>query len=521
MRSPTVAIVVLALGAGAVVWSLVRFWGTSPDYADRFLVLAASAWLGWRGRAELAALPTRPTAFGWLSLLLGAVAFPVGWHLQAQVAPRPVLLWWLALSWLAAVAGTTLLLGGPVHLRRLAFPLTFALFALPIPNRVLVPLQSALQTATTAAAAATLPAVGVPVVRSGFVLSLPNGDLGVAEACSGVRSVTALAAIAAFVAYRCGFGPGRGLALLMLTVPVIAAVNAARVVVSGVLLERVGPRYVTGDWHEALGAAMVLLGLALVLGLARCLRARKIAPFTVSRPRGGAKRQAAALPTTIVLVLSTIATMTAHLLGSAAERDAVAAAPLEQLPHTLGPWAGTDAAVPDYVVEMLTPDAILHRRYTRDLGYEADVWVVFWSSRNMVKGYHHPDVCWPNRGFRIDAQDVIPVRTAAGGSLPVTVREFRRNADRHLILYWTQEGRHVWTAADEERVKLAGDSHDWLAERLSGDASSPSGRLVVLVGTPTSGDGQLVRAQTLAFVAQLADELHRLCPWAALHPPDP
>ncbi len=163
---------ILAAGAGAVVWVLVRFWGANPEYLDRFLILAASAWIAWLARPELLALEPRPTRVGYVPLLVGAAAFPVGWFLQSQVGPKPVVLWWLAGSWVLAAAGFVLIAGGWSHLRRFAFPLVFVLFALPIPNRILVPLQFALQSATTSAAAAALPALGVSVERNGFVLQL-------------------------------------------------------------------------------------------------------------------------------------------------------------------------------------------------------------------------------------------------------------------------------------------------------------------------------------------------------------
>jgi EpsI family protein len=523
-------VAVLAAGAGAVAWVLVRFWGANPEYVDRFLILAAASWIAWQARPELLAARARPSPVGYMPLLAGAAAFPVGWFLQAQVGPKPVVLWWLTASWLLAAAGFVLLAGGWSGLRRLAFPLGFLLFALPIPNRVLVPLQYFLQSATTSAAEAVLPLLGVPVERNGFILSLPNGDLGVAEACSGVRSVTALTAIAAFVAWWRGFGFVRGALLVVLSVPVIAAVNAVRVVVSGLLQEHAGSEFVRGHWHEGFGVAMVLLGLALIVAMAGLL-ARRSDPSPTPPPGGegclspppplgeGAGGRGIA---TLLLACALAATVAAHLLGQGAEEEVVAAAPIETIPHRLGRWEGTDVPVPDEIRAMLTPDAIVHRQY-RDLGYEVTVWVIYWSSRNMVKGYHHPDVCWRNRGFRQVSRDLVPV-AAGGGSVPVTVREFARGPDqpssRQLILYWTQEGRRVWSEEDERRVQAAGDSHDWLGERLfRRDRVAATGRIVVLIGTPVWDDGSAIRGQTLDFAGRLADEVYRACPWAA--PPGP
>ena len=77
----------------------------------------------------------------------------------------------------------------------------------------------------------------------------------------------------------------------------------------------------------------------------------------------------------------------------------------------------------------------------------------------------------------------------------------------------------MWSEADENAVRAAGDSHDWLGERLfRRDAAAPTGRLVVLLGTPVWGDGATIRAQTLELAGRLAGEVYRLCPWAA--PPE-
>jgi molybdopterin/thiamine biosynthesis adenylyltransferase len=95
------------------------------------------------------------------------------------------------------------------------------------------------------------------------------------------------------------------------------------------------------------------------------------------------------------------------------------------------------------------------------------------------------------------AQNLI---AAGGGTIPLTVREFARDSGgrshRQLILYWTQEGRRVWSEEDERRVQAAGDSHDWLGERLfRREPLAATGRIVVLIGTPVWADGKAIRKQ--------------------------
>src|SRR5437763_3510276 len=83
----------VAAAGAAVLWCLARFWGSSTEYADRWLIVLGSAWLVWRGRDAFARLPARPTLLGLLPLAGGAALFPFAWFLAAQVAPKPLLLW--------------------------------------------------------------------------------------------------------------------------------------------------------------------------------------------------------------------------------------------------------------------------------------------------------------------------------------------------------------------------------------------------------------------------------------------
>src|SRR5262249_21846020 len=154
-------------------------------------------------------------------------------------------------------------------LRTLAFPLVFLLFALPLPGSITRPLQVRLQDATTSMADAALPALGIPVERAGYVLQLPSGDLGVVEACSGVRSVTAIVAVAALVAYLRGFGIVRGVIFVLLSLPVVALANAVRVILNGALQEWVGTWVNEGATHEALGVGALLLALWGVLVISK------------------------------------------------------------------------------------------------------------------------------------------------------------------------------------------------------------------------------------------------------------
>lgn len=507
----------LALGAAAVVAGLVRFWGVHPGSADRFLILLGAAWAAVNLRSGWASIPPRGRpALGSVAIVVAGAAFAVGLFLVVQIGPRTLLLWWLAVAWVTAASGVLVARHGRRRWRVLLFPLAFALFALPIPLRVLNPLQDVLQELTTRLSVHALELLGVEVARTEFVLELPGGRLRVGEACSGVRSVTAVTAIAAFVAFLKGFGPARGGVLLALAVPVVAAVNVLRVVVSGLIQEAAGGEYVQGAWHEALGFAAIFAGLALVLGLARLLGtppATVVPPGVAVAPTGSGWLPAAAVVFGVALGVVALG------LGHRTEARADGVAPLDEIAGDLPPWAGDSRPVPANVVELLAADRQIYRVLTNPVGAEAHVWVFYWGTTTAVRGYHHPDVCWGNSGYRATDRWVEPVAWGGPDEAPVaaTAREFRQGLDRQVVVYWTQEGRHVWTDADEQAAErdALGSSfggHQW-AGRLLGATADAGPRVQVVV--VVRGAGPAARRDAAAVSRRVAAEVYRVCPWAS------
>lgn len=505
------AALVLGLGAALLTGALVQFWGANPGYADRFLVLIGAGWIAWQRRSLNG--PSSPNPLVGMGLLLiGVVVVPVTIFLLVQIGPRTLLLWTLALGLQVSTLGWLIARQGWGATRRWLFPLFFVLFALPIPARVLNPLQDLLQEGTTRGALTVLTWLGYAVTREEFVLVLPGGKLLVEEACSGVRSITAMTALAAYLAGSRGFGWLRGTGLVLLAIPVIAGINVLRVVLSALIQERFGPAYLQGNYHEALGLAMVVVGLGMILTLARLLgRDTRPVESVPSSSQPGAAQGATAF-----LALGLIASLVGVGLGWVRESESAVTAPLEQVGYDLGPWHGRDLPVPAVVSDLLAPDQVLFRRYEDNLGSEAQVWVFFWRSGAAIKGYHHPDVCWGNRGFR--PSDVWDARlTTPTGELPAMGREFRQGGERQVIVSWTQEGSRVWTEADEQAaaadlMATSWAGHRWVGDLLGATVAAP--RISVVVVIPAARPASRVDARDLA--TRIAAEVARLCPWAAV-----
>ncbi len=525
--------VALGLGALGTVGSLVRFWGIQTEYADRLLVLLGSGWAAYQSLPAAMAVQVKPRPWLALPLILSSgLVLAFGWFLQVQsTGGRAAILWFQGGGMIALIAACILARYGYARLIIFAFPLMFTTFALPIPSLLAAPLQTQLQHVTTTFAEKTLPLLGVPVLqRDGFVLRLASGDLGVAAACSGVRSMTALTALAAFIAYLRGLGILRGIVLEAATVLIVAVVNGVRVVASGLIQEWFGDEYIRGDWHEALGLAMVFLGLGIIVQVAKLFGpsaeptpAAEPVPPTV--PGFGGYLNLAATASIALLTGAAIA------MGISANSKFLAKAPFDQIPIEFGEgtarWKGAPLEVPEYVTEMLGQDQALFRVYENNTGQTVYVWALFWSTADMVKGYHHPDVCWGNKGYLSTAKRIETIRPSEGGAIPATVREFHRDLiggkakEYQYVLYWTQEGPRVWDDRDERNALAGGfffDPKMWLGDYQRAEAVSTNGRLVILVCTPSTDAAS--QADALKFTRLFSDELYHLCPWAGPpHPP--
>ncbi|MCE9533231.1 MAG: EpsI family protein [Planctomycetes bacterium] len=502
---------VLSLSGVFLLLSMARYWGANPDYSDRFLILLACGWLVWRSWPSLD--EPRPTWLGLPLVIVGALAAPAAYYLLAQVGPRIILLWWMTASWALAVAGAVLLVGGWSWLRTFAFPIAFLFLALPIPLRIEGPLQNQLQIVTTWLAEHGLRAFGANVRRQGFELHLPSGGLEVVEACSGVRSVTALLAIAAFVAHYRGFGLIRGLVMLGLALPVIAAVNALRIMITGALQEGIGVHAIQGTPHEILGIVMVLIGLGFVLLLSQFLRPNEAAVVPEPEPRAvnWPVYRGFWLASTL-LSLGLAVSALAFVAGRERVTQIQQTALIEQIPLQIGEWQGNDVPIPEEIQTTLTCDKAISRIYRNDFGQEIGVWVIFWQASTSIKGHHHPDICLPNRGFRKSHEGSQHLEIEENIAFSATIRHYELDRTKMRVTYWTQEGTHIWTNEDELNADPSGPGHAWIRDRLVSKPPNQTARLTVLISASRWSDrgDQSINL----FTQEFAKELYNVCPWA-------
>jgi exosortase len=109
--------------------------------------------------------------------------------------------------------------------------------------------------------------MGLSILREGNILILPNITLQVVEACSGLRSLTTLLALSAFVAFFVDHPAWKKWLLFLSGVPIALASNVVRLAGTAVLARHFGSQAAHGFIHDFSGWVVFVLGLLMLLGV--------------------------------------------------------------------------------------------------------------------------------------------------------------------------------------------------------------------------------------------------------------
>jgi exosortase len=259
--------------AGFVAASILVSWKTLTTLAlfslhqesssHILLIPVISMYLLYTERARVfksvctGAIPTRflIVAAAVILMLYFAERFLAG---QASYLPAATLL--LVVAWIGMFA----LLYGTHATRVAGFPLAFLLLMIPLPEHVLARTIYFLQTGSTDIAYFLFRAVGVPVFRQGFFLTVPGVTIEVATECSGIRSSVALFITCVLAAHLFLRTPWKQFLFVLLAFPLALIKNGIRIATLTLLSIYVDPSFLTGSLHHKGGFVFFLLALAML-----------------------------------------------------------------------------------------------------------------------------------------------------------------------------------------------------------------------------------------------------------------
>jgi exosortase D (VPLPA-CTERM-specific) len=389
-------------------------------------------------------------------------------------------------------------------------------FMLPLPQFLYWKVNTTLQLVSSELGVRLVALAGVPVYLEGNVIDLGVTMLQVAEACSGLRYLFPIMSFTYVFAvlYR---GPlWQKLVLLALAVPVAVVMNAVRIGIIGILVDRYGVAQAEGFLHVFEGWVVFLSCLVLLLLLVKLMqrlvgdRRRLGDALDIDFSGLGAEiGRIRFLPASRALVGAALMTAAIGLLWSlmpapaavVPEREPYALFPLEA-----GDWSGTSSALRPGIANILNADDYFSGVFARP-GEAAtvDLFMSWYGAQGEGHSIHSPEVCLPGAGWEMAgiATETVALPGTRTGSVTLNRAVIQKGLERQLVWYWF-EGRGQQFTGDFG-MKFANIADSVREGRTDGG-------LVRLV-TPVGEDGVAgAEARLTRFLAATVDTLPRFIP---------
>lgn len=259
-------IVAIGTAIAAMIWAywpvvrpLYRDWQNDPNYSVGQLVPLAAIYLIWDRRAELSRVRVSPNWLGLIVIVLGQLLRLGGFLYLYESAER--------YSIVVTLVGIVLLIAGSEMTYRIRWILVFLLLMVPLPGQIHNRISGPLQTAATSSAVMLIELSGVAVAREGNIMTLNgNIDLGVAEACSGLRMLTAFLVVAYVLAMVIRRPAWQRVLLVLSGIPIAIACNVFRLYVTAMLCLMTNSETARVFFHDYAGITMMPIAIGLLFG---------------------------------------------------------------------------------------------------------------------------------------------------------------------------------------------------------------------------------------------------------------
>ena len=428
-------------------WWFYQWVNPDSETEHAWLILALSAFLFWKNLRREDGGGGSEVGKAASALLCGLLLHAIGYIAQQ---PRISIVALLLYAW-----GVLALAGGGRWGRSAAFPMAFMVFAIPV--NALDTVVFWLRMWVVDAGARIAHAVGIGVIRSGTQLLAPDGryQYDVVAACSGIRSLMALAALSLFIGYL-WFRPAwlRG-AMLLLSLPLVYLGNVLRI--SSIIVAAQWGGQAWGDRvHDVMGFGVFIIvvgGIAAVADAIARGNPRWTGEPAVRAPAASADGRRGPGTSVVAAAVVMAAVAEAAFLGYRSSlppdgRAGVILAADGANPAELPAFPGSDwmgSSVEPTAIEraILPPDTgYSTKQYVSREGANRQVLVSIVLSGRDRTSIHRPELCLVAQGWTVDGSSShrfsYPGRP--GADFDATVLHVRRErggkAVPELVAYW-------------------------------------------------------------------------------------
>jgi len=236
---------------------------SNPQYSHGWIVPLFSAALlfWWRKPVEPVALSAR---------IAGVLLLAVSFGLRLAAARYRIVTIDMY-TFVPALAGVFLLVGGWSMFRWAWAPIGFLIFMYPLPDEATRYLLGPLQTLATIVSTYALQTLGFDAFREGNQIIVGEMHLGVVDACSGLRMLTIFVALSVALVMLGERQWWENLVILASAIPIALIVNSIRITVTGLLYQVASSEVAEMVFHDLAGWVMMPMALGMLFLLQQIL----------------------------------------------------------------------------------------------------------------------------------------------------------------------------------------------------------------------------------------------------------
>jgi len=248
----------------AFLWSyrpnlieLWNVWQRSDEYSSGLLVPFLAVYILWSRRHDITQCPIRPSVWGLFAFLAAQGLRLFGLYDNYGAAEN--------LSIALSIAALVLLLFGWQLFKKVSTVLLFLCLMLPWPNRVQAAVALPLQRLATSSAVFCLELMGYEVMQEGNIIHIGKATVAVAEACNGLRMITAFFVISGLVVLLIKRAWWEKLIVLASSLPIALFCNTVRLTITAIAMTVLKGEHWEKIFHDFGGYAMMPLALAMIV----------------------------------------------------------------------------------------------------------------------------------------------------------------------------------------------------------------------------------------------------------------
>ena len=248
--------IVIAILFRELLFGCVSRWTTEPQYSHGFAIPLMALGLGWYSRGKFLPGVARSNIFGLSLIIIGIVGHVAAIYFYVEAID--------AISFVVTVCGTTLLIWGRRAFAALWPSVLFLGFMLPLPFQIERALSDPLQVLGASEAAWYIQACGIPAIAQGNIILMGDTQLGVAEACSGLRMLMVFFAISTAAVIVSKRTIWEKMLILFSALPIALICNVLRIVATAIAHQSLGREIADLVFHDVSGWLMMPLAMLLL-----------------------------------------------------------------------------------------------------------------------------------------------------------------------------------------------------------------------------------------------------------------